>query len=130
MFYGAGAMAGPVIGGFLYELGGYGLPFWVVGSLLLSCTAIMAVLLPNPTGNGLWLIIFSQVLVGLVLGAVIISPITFAYSGASGVMPDAIKTAQNGRCTIIIITIVVVIIIITIVVIIIMPNDIKWTLIP
>ncbi|KAK7502852.1 hypothetical protein BaRGS_00005801 [Batillaria attramentaria] len=49
MFYGAGAMAGPVIGGFLYELGGYGLPFWVVGSLLLSCTAIMAVLLPNPT---------------------------------------------------------------------------------
>ncbi|KAK7502948.1 hypothetical protein BaRGS_00005897, partial [Batillaria attramentaria] len=49
MCFGAGAMTGPVIGGFLYELGGFGLPFWVVGGLLLTCAAIMAVLLPNPT---------------------------------------------------------------------------------
>uniref|UniRef100_A0ABM0LYK3 MFS-type transporter SLC18B1-like n=1 Tax=Saccoglossus kowalevskii TaxID=10224 RepID=A0ABM0LYK3_SACKO len=35
MFFGAGLTAGPLLGGILYDLGGYKLPFFVIGALIL-----------------------------------------------------------------------------------------------
>ncbi|XP_041361318.1 MFS-type transporter SLC18B1-like [Gigantopelta aegis] len=46
-FSGLGLMIGPPIGGALYELGGYGLPFWVLGTVLLFCAAISYYLMPQ-----------------------------------------------------------------------------------
>uniref|UniRef100_A0A2C9LCB3 Major facilitator superfamily (MFS) profile domain-containing protein n=1 Tax=Biomphalaria glabrata TaxID=6526 RepID=A0A2C9LCB3_BIOGL len=45
---GIGLMAGPAIGGFLYEAGGYGLPFFVIGSAVLATGMLMFFILPVP----------------------------------------------------------------------------------
>lgn len=44
---GIGLMAGPAIGGVLYEAGGFGLPFFVIGSLILATGCLMFLLLPE-----------------------------------------------------------------------------------
>ncbi|XP_076456374.1 MFS-type transporter SLC18B1-like [Babylonia areolata] len=46
-FSGLGFMLGPPLGGFLYELGGFGVPFWVLGSLLVLCAVLIVLLLPR-----------------------------------------------------------------------------------
>lgn len=46
-FSGIGLMIGPPIGGALYELGGFGLPFWVMGSLLMVSAFLTWLLLPS-----------------------------------------------------------------------------------
>ncbi|ESO83182.1 hypothetical protein LOTGIDRAFT_236779 [Lottia gigantea] len=46
-FSGLGLMLGPPIGGALYELGGYGLPFWVMGSVLILCGLVSFCLMPE-----------------------------------------------------------------------------------
>ena len=48
---GVGLMVGPGIGGFLYEYGGFALPFVTVGGSLLLSTSISCVLLPNLKGE-------------------------------------------------------------------------------
>ncbi|XP_070559959.1 MFS-type transporter SLC18B1-like [Ptychodera flava] len=40
MFLGVGLTSGPLLGGFLYDIGGYGLPFYVVGCCLLVTVPI------------------------------------------------------------------------------------------
>ncbi|XP_078684935.1 MFS-type transporter SLC18B1-like isoform X1 [Branchiostoma floridae x Branchiostoma belcheri] len=47
IFVGLGMMAGPPIGGVLYNLGGFKLPFFAVGGLMFSCCAVLAVLVPT-----------------------------------------------------------------------------------
>lgn len=42
-FSGLGLMVGPPIGGALYQVGGYGLPFWSMGSLLIGCASFTAI---------------------------------------------------------------------------------------
>ncbi|XP_071092502.1 MFS-type transporter SLC18B1-like [Haliotis cracherodii] len=44
---GAAYMIGPAIGGGFYELGGYGLPFWVLGSCTFACGCASCVMLPH-----------------------------------------------------------------------------------
>ncbi|XP_078601782.1 MFS-type transporter SLC18B1-like isoform X3 [Branchiostoma floridae x Branchiostoma japonicum] len=46
IFTGLGMMAGPPIGGVLYNLGGFKLPFFTVGGLMFCCCAVLAVLVP------------------------------------------------------------------------------------
>ncbi|ESO99372.1 hypothetical protein LOTGIDRAFT_113544 [Lottia gigantea] len=53
-FTGLGLMLGPPIGGALYELGGYGLPFWVLGSILITCGTVSLFLMPSPKGKCDW----------------------------------------------------------------------------
>lgn len=48
--FGVGLVAGPTVGGILYEVGGFMLPFLSVGSLLLVCYVFAYLLLP-PTEN-------------------------------------------------------------------------------
>ncbi|KAK7502865.1 hypothetical protein BaRGS_00005814, partial [Batillaria attramentaria] len=50
-FSGLGLMVGPPIGGALFELGGFGLPFWVMGSLLIGCAFLTCLLLPSRPDN-------------------------------------------------------------------------------
>ncbi|XP_059176645.1 MFS-type transporter SLC18B1-like [Physella acuta] len=47
---GAGLMVGPAVGGVLFQIGGYGLPFFVIGSLNLFVGTIVYFLLPDPQG--------------------------------------------------------------------------------
>ncbi|XP_046584259.1 MFS-type transporter SLC18B1-like [Haliotis rubra] len=44
---GLGFMAGPAMGGGLYQLGGYGLPFWVLGGCTFACGLASWILLPT-----------------------------------------------------------------------------------
>ncbi|XP_071099461.1 MFS-type transporter SLC18B1-like [Haliotis cracherodii] len=44
---GLGFMAGPAIGGGLYQLGGFGLPFWVLGGCTFACGVVSWILLPS-----------------------------------------------------------------------------------
>ncbi|KAK7091110.1 MFS-type transporter SLC18B1-like [Littorina saxatilis] len=46
-FSGLGLMVGPPIGGALFELGGFGLPFWVMGGILMTCACLTALLMPS-----------------------------------------------------------------------------------
>ncbi|XP_059154912.1 MFS-type transporter SLC18B1-like isoform X2 [Physella acuta] len=46
---GIGLMAGPALGGVLYEAGGFGLPFYVIGSLILITGAVIYFFLPEYT---------------------------------------------------------------------------------
>ncbi|XP_046578554.1 MFS-type transporter SLC18B1-like [Haliotis rubra] len=46
-FSGLGLMVGPPIGGALYELGGYGLPFWTLGGLCLMCAMSSFFFMPS-----------------------------------------------------------------------------------
>ncbi|XP_065192968.1 MFS-type transporter SLC18B1-like [Sycon ciliatum] len=48
VFSGLGFMIGPAIGGALYGLGGFKLPFLVSGSTLAACTGLVAIVLPSP----------------------------------------------------------------------------------
>ncbi|KAH9513777.1 hypothetical protein Btru_042116 [Bulinus truncatus] len=45
---GVGLMAGPALGGFLYEAGGFGLPFYVIGAAILATGTLMFFFLPLP----------------------------------------------------------------------------------
>ncbi|XP_035826929.1 MFS-type transporter SLC18B1-like [Aplysia californica] len=45
-----GFMVGPAIGSFLYEAGGFGLPFYVIGSFILLNGALVCGCLPESTG--------------------------------------------------------------------------------
>ncbi|KAH9513781.1 hypothetical protein Btru_042132 [Bulinus truncatus] len=45
---GVGLMAGPALGGFLYEAGGFGLPFYVIGASILATGTLMFFFLPLP----------------------------------------------------------------------------------
>lgn len=47
IFYGLGYIAGPTIGGFLYTLGGYMLPFVVMGTVLLVDGLFVFFILPT-----------------------------------------------------------------------------------
>jgi len=49
---GIGMMIGPTIGGALYEAGGFGLPFWVVGAVIILCGIPVLLFLPNPEDCG------------------------------------------------------------------------------
>ncbi|XP_077516656.1 MFS-type transporter SLC18B1-like [Amblyomma americanum] len=44
--FGAGLVAGPSVGGCLYQVGGFVLPFVSIGSLMLVCNALVYLLLP------------------------------------------------------------------------------------
>lgn len=46
-FFGLGLIVGPMVGGFLYQLGGYFLPFVTLGLLLFSTAFITACILPK-----------------------------------------------------------------------------------
>uniref|UniRef100_A0A0B7AZM1 Major facilitator superfamily (MFS) profile domain-containing protein n=1 Tax=Arion vulgaris TaxID=1028688 RepID=A0A0B7AZM1_9EUPU len=46
---GIGLMVGPTIGGALYEVGGFGLPFWVVGAIIVISGLAIFTCLPAPT---------------------------------------------------------------------------------
>lgn len=48
LFFGVGEIVGPVVGGALYEVGGFTLPFAVMGSLLV-CSAILIFIILPPT---------------------------------------------------------------------------------
>ncbi|XP_046393068.1 MFS-type transporter SLC18B1-like [Ischnura elegans] len=53
-FFGLGLIAGPTIGGFLYQVGGYKTPFIVMGGILLTAAAVTYVILPDfnhPSSN-------------------------------------------------------------------------------
>ncbi|XP_076359011.1 MFS-type transporter SLC18B1-like [Tachypleus tridentatus] len=47
MLLGLGVTLGPAIGGALYEVGGYMLPFFLIGGIILCLPAIMFFLLPD-----------------------------------------------------------------------------------
>ncbi|KAK3752933.1 hypothetical protein RRG08_066630 [Elysia crispata] len=47
-FIGIGLLVGPTIGGSLYELGGFGLPFWVTGVLIMATGILFFGCLPPP----------------------------------------------------------------------------------
>uniref|UniRef100_A0A0L8HI89 Major facilitator superfamily (MFS) profile domain-containing protein n=1 Tax=Octopus bimaculoides TaxID=37653 RepID=A0A0L8HI89_OCTBM len=49
IFSGLGMMAGPPIGGVLYELGGFGLPFWTLGGITVTLAFISCLLMPSIT---------------------------------------------------------------------------------
>lgn len=44
---GLGLSLGPAIGGFLYSIGGYGLPFFVLGGIMLTNIPICLLLVPD-----------------------------------------------------------------------------------
>lgn len=46
-FFGVGLIVGPAFGGFLYQLGGYLLPFLVLGLLLVTASLVSCALLPQ-----------------------------------------------------------------------------------
>ncbi|CAG5122705.1 unnamed protein product [Candidula unifasciata] len=49
---GIGLMVGPTIGGALYEVGGFGLPFWVVGVIIIINGLAIFTCLPPPKESG------------------------------------------------------------------------------
>ncbi|GAB1610828.1 MFS-type transporter SLC18B1-like [Argonauta hians] len=51
IFNGVGMMAGPPIGGVLYELGGFGLPFWALGGVTVVLAFFSAFLMPPITDD-------------------------------------------------------------------------------
>ncbi|XP_033750487.1 MFS-type transporter SLC18B1-like isoform X2 [Pecten maximus] len=51
-FSGVGLMVGPTIGSLLYEAGGYGLPFFTMGSILIVCALISAYAMPKINDSG------------------------------------------------------------------------------
>lgn len=53
IFYGVGYIVGPTIGGFLYTLGGYILPFSVMGGVLLGAGLFVFFILPAVKRNEL-----------------------------------------------------------------------------
>ncbi|XP_076365840.1 MFS-type transporter SLC18B1-like isoform X3 [Tachypleus tridentatus] len=65
MFYGLGITIGPTIGGVLFEVGGFMLPFFLLGAILVCLSAIMICFLPetkctmNENEGELWKIIFN-----------------------------------------------------------------------
>ena len=53
--FGLGYMLGPGVGAWFYEMGGFMLPFLVVGSLSVVLSLLLIVTIPNgdaPTANG------------------------------------------------------------------------------
>ncbi|XP_045182089.2 MFS-type transporter SLC18B1-like isoform X1 [Mercenaria mercenaria] len=49
-FSGLGMMVGPPIGGALYEIGGYGLPFFVMGTVVILCGLLTTLVMPRIEG--------------------------------------------------------------------------------
>ncbi|KAI8777067.1 MFS-type transporter SLC18B1 [Biomphalaria glabrata] len=65
---GIGLMIGPTIGGALYELGGFGMPFWIIGVIICSSGLTIMICLPQPQDtlkqkNGSILSLFRSVMV-------------------------------------------------------------------
>ncbi|GFY72923.1 MFS-type transporter SLC18B1 [Trichonephila inaurata madagascariensis] len=54
-FLGVGLITGPTLGGALYDLGGYGLPFYVVGSIVIVDAIIIFFVLPDFNLSGVFL---------------------------------------------------------------------------
>ncbi|XP_066286973.1 MFS-type transporter SLC18B1-like isoform X1 [Branchiostoma lanceolatum] len=86
IFTGLGLMAGPPIGGFLYDAGGFKLPFLVVGGVLLCCGVCLWVLVPpqpdenegeKKTGSLLSLLKLPVIIFTCGLGVVMASTISF-----------------------------------------------------
>ncbi|XP_059175202.1 MFS-type transporter SLC18B1-like [Physella acuta] len=50
---GIGLMTGPTIGGALYEVGGFGLPFWAIGAVICISGLMVFTCLPPPEDNTL-----------------------------------------------------------------------------
>lgn len=48
-FFGIGMIMGPTVGGALYELGGFTLPFVTLGGVLVGAAGFCALVLPNAT---------------------------------------------------------------------------------
>ncbi|GIY40326.1 MFS-type transporter SLC18B1, partial [Caerostris extrusa] len=46
-FLGVGLITGPTLGGALYDLGGYGLPFYVVGTIVMIDAIVICFILPD-----------------------------------------------------------------------------------
>ena len=46
-FFGIGMIMGPTVGGALYEVGGFTLPFVSLGSVLVGAAIFCAIVLPN-----------------------------------------------------------------------------------
>lgn len=46
-FFGLGLIVGPTMGGFLFQMGGYTLPFMVLGVLLIAAALLTYALLPS-----------------------------------------------------------------------------------
>ena len=98
----AGSLLGPVIGGSLYEVGGYSLPFLVTGALVAVDAALVFFLLPRrharPAANAnIWPLLFDRSVVvaatavGLAaIGWGIIEPLLPPQLVRSGVAPWAI----------------------------------------
>ena len=47
--HGFGLMAGPFLGGLLYEIGGFYFPFAICGGILMLCAVLSALFLTNDT---------------------------------------------------------------------------------
>lgn len=50
-FFGLGLIVGPTLGGFLFQIGGFMLPFTVLGVLLISAALLTYILLPTVEQN-------------------------------------------------------------------------------
>ncbi|CAL1542189.1 unnamed protein product [Lymnaea stagnalis] len=50
---GIGLMIGPTIGGALYQFGGFGLPFWLIGVIICASGLAICTCLPKPQDNNL-----------------------------------------------------------------------------
>ena len=48
---GLGLSLGPAIGGFLYSIGGYGLPFFVLGGIMLATIPMCVVIIRDSTSK-------------------------------------------------------------------------------
>ena len=49
MFFGVGMIAGPSVGGVLYEYGGFCCPFFVVAAATFAATLFVCIWLPKPS---------------------------------------------------------------------------------
>lgn len=82
-FFGLGIIAGPTIGGALYEAGGYSLPFVLLGCLLLVGCVVTCIILPNQDGDPLSEVPSQSMLAALKVPSVLIASICLMISACS-----------------------------------------------
>jgi len=83
-FAGLGYTAGPIIGSVLYEYGGFQLPFFVLGVLLIFATAVSYFLIENiddePTEDAMGMLSMLRIpVIWLMVFAVIICAISLSF---------------------------------------------------
>lgn len=83
-FAGLGYTAGPIIGSVLYEYGGFQLPFFVLGVLLIFATAVSYFLIENiddePTDDSMGMLSMLRIpVIWLMVFAVIICAISLSF---------------------------------------------------